>query len=357
MKSSFQKFLLHAVTVVLTAGTLTVFAHNSTHMLQPANPMDIMLLHYLTGNPAMASGDSVVKYTLDNEKVSEYNFFIDALGDVYATSYTSYKAVKLINHKWVSVQENMAGNVSDLALADDGSIYASTTLGLYKRKKSSWTMLGEHKGEAKKVAIGNDGNLYAGREGKVIKWGAKGWEVVGESKMKAIAPSFNDYFLKGIDASGRIYVVGNFKNEVTEKYFVAFWTGTDWINIGDMAGKVYDLYVSDNNIVYVLGYEDGRQFFLQWDGTSWSPVALPPEINQLSDLQQNQLGQIFIRAKDPNPDIEKYRFYKLVNNQWEFLMEYPFKESGVTSIPVSDQLMYVFQPGNIVTEYRIIKNN
>lgn len=356
MKSSFQKLLLHAVTIVFTIGTLTVFAHDSTYMPESANPMGKMLLHDLAGNPATALGDSVVKFTLGPDKVSEYNFFLDAAGDVYATSYTTYKALKLINHNWVSIQDNITDNISDLALADDGSIYASTTMGLYKRKKSSWTLVGEHKGEAKKVAIGNDGNLYAGREGKIMKWGAKGWEKVGESKMNAITPSFNDYFLKGIDASGRIYVTGSFKNEVTGKYFVACWSGTDWLNIGDMAGKVYDLYVSDNNIVYVLGYEDGRQFFLKWDGTSWTPVALPPEINQLADLQQNKLGQIYIRAKDPNPDIEQYRFYKLTNDQWEFLMEYPFKVSGVTTIPVNDQLMYIFQTGNVVTEYRIIKN-
>ena len=356
MKSSFQKLLLHAVTIVFTTITLTVFANDSTYMPAPANPMEKMLLHDLSGDPAAALGDSVVKLVLGPEKVSEYNFFIDAPGDLYAISYTSYKPLKLVNHKWVSIQDNITDNISDLALADDGSIYASTTIGLYKRKKNSWTLVGEHKGEAKKVTIGQDGNLYAGREGKVIKWGAKGWETIGESKMNAITPSFNDHFLKGIDASGRIYVVGNFKNEVTEKYFVGCWTGTEWINIGDMAGKVYDLYVSDNNIVYVLGYENGIQFFLQWDGTAWTPVELPPEINQLADLQQNQLGQIFIRAKDPNPEIEKYRFYKLVNNQWEYLMDYPFKESGVTTIPVSEQLMYVFQPGNVVTEYRIIKN-
>lgn len=356
MKSSFQKLLLYAVTVVLTTGTFTVFAHNSAHMLHPENTLEILLLHYQAGNLAITSGDSVVKYSLDNEKVSESNFIIDAAGDIYSTSYTSYKALKLVNHKWVSIQDNMAESVSDLTLGRDGTLYASTYQALYKRKKSTWSLVGEHNGKAEKVAVGNDGHLYARRDGLVIKWGAKGWEPVGEAKMKSLIPSFDNYFLKGVDSLGRIYVTGSFKNTVTGQYFVACWTGTEWINIGDMQGKVYDLYVGDNNIVYVQGYEDHRQFFLQWDGKSWTPVALPPEVSLLSDIYQNHLGQMYIRTKDPTPDAEKYRFYMLKNNQWEFLMEYPFKESGVTSIPVSDNLMYVFQPGNLATEYRIIKN-
>jgi hypothetical protein len=215
--------------------------------------------------------------------------------------------------------------------------------------------LGEHKGEADKVMAGHDGNLYANRDGQVIKWVSGGWVPVGQTEMKSIAPTFEDYFLKAIDAAGRVYVTGKFINDATGKNFVACWTGSTWNNTGDMPGKIYDLYIDDKDIVYVLGYADGIQFFMQWDGTSWTPVTLPPEINQIADLLQNDLGQIYLRAKDTDPERQMYRFYKLVNNQWEFVLEYPFSESGVSTLPVSSDLMYVFKSGNIVTEYRIVK--
>lgn len=356
MKTAIHHFFVHATLVVLSAIPLMLQADIGTPLSLYSSHLAKLIPDAVHGLSPVIAGDSVVKYALDNEKVSESNFIIDAQGDIYTTSYTSYKVLKLVNRKWVSIQENITDNVVDLTLAGDGSLYASSYKGLYKRKKTTWVLLGEHKGEADKVVAGNDGNLYAQRDGKVIKWVTNGWVPVGESEMKAITPTFEDYFLKAIDATGRIYVTGSFKNESTGKNFVACWTGTSWINTGDMDGKIYDLYVDSNNIVYVLGYADGNQFFLQWDGTSWAPVILPPEIYQIADLLQNDLGQLYLRAKNTDPEIKMYRFYKLVNNQWEFVLEYPFSESGVSTLPVSSDLMYVFKTGNTVAEYHIVKN-
>jgi hypothetical protein len=354
MKTSFRKILVHATLVAFAVIPVMVQAYHDTSVCYSSLPVKLKP-DPASCNASVVPGDSVIKFTLDNEKISESNFIIDAQGDIFTTSYTSYKVLKLVNRKWVSIQGNITDNVVDLTLGGDGSLYASSFRGLYKWKKSTWVLLGEHKGEADKVMAGHDGNLYANRDGQVIKWVSGGWVPVGQTEMKSIAPTFEDYFLKAIDAAGRVYVTGKFINDATGKNFVACWTGSTWNNTGDMPGKIYDLYIDDKDIVYVLGYADGIQFFMQWDGTSWTPVTLPPEINQIADLLQNDLGQIYLRAKDTDPERQMYRFYKLVNNQWEFVLEYPFSESGVSTLPVSSDLMYVFKSGNIVTEYRIVK--
>lgn len=305
-------------------------------------------------NPISASGDSIIKTPINNQTISEYNLIAAADGNVYSTSYSTYEVLKLVKGKWESIQGNIDGMVRDLVIADDGTLYASTFRGLYKRKKNSWEWLGEHNGKIENVSMGNDGNLYARNEGLVMKWGGKSWETVGESGMKAITQTFGPYLKLTIDAGGRIYVIGDFKNEASGNYFVACWTGTNWINIGDMPGKMYNLYAGPDHRVYVLGYADKIQFLRQWDGSNWSDTPKPAGAHEVSELLQDKLRQLYVRIKHPNPDLKVYQFYKLVNNQWEYLLEYPWSENGSMVLPVKSDLMYSMKSGNYISEYKFI---
>ncbi|MBK6820871.1 MAG: hypothetical protein IPG85_15285 [Bacteroidetes bacterium] len=344
---------------MLLRNTLAIGALLSAQYLNGAPVLSLFdelhTLIYYTDNFAESSADSVVKRTFENEQIDEYNLVIDANKNVYSLTYTNKNVVQLLNGQWISIHDNLKERVQDLALAADGSLYASTGNVLYKRVEDVWVQLFSGNKTIYKVMAAADGNIYGQYGGFIVKWGLEGWEIVGADKMRAITPTFGKYLVKmRVDSEGRIFVTGDFTNVATGNYFIACWNGSDWINIGDMPGKTYDLCVDRHNIVYVRGFSEHKGFYRQWDGHTWKDVVMPAGTNNIPDFLQDHPGNVYIRIGDSDKERKYNKFYTLLNGKSEFLFEYPWHESGSVNIPVNNEMMYMIVK-RYLKEYKIVK--
>ena len=104
----------------------------------------------------------------------------------------------------------------------------------------------------------------------VAKWDGSNWlELKDENN---IIPYPSQFLNLCSDASGNIYLVGNF-------LFIVKWDGTSWSKVGaDFTPNVLLSVISADDLgnVYAAGaIYDGqsRGYVVKWDGTSWSEVG------------------------------------------------------------------------------------
>lgn len=198
-----------------------------------------------------------------------------------------------INQAWSALGSGMNGNVWDIIIGPDGTVYACgefTTAGggaanrIASWNGSTWSALGSGVDDvAYNMVIGLDGTLYvigaflnAGGAGanRIASWDGSAWSTLGTGLD-------NTSFALAIGLDGTIYAGGNFASaggSAADR--VASWDGSTWSALGGGVddGIVYTLATGPDGTLFAGGTfttveGSAMSKVAQWNGTSWSTLG------------------------------------------------------------------------------------
>lgn len=132
------------------------------------------------------------------------------------------------------------------------------------------------------------GNIYKATDSLVIpqvaRWDGSYWRILGNLD-SLIDGSGSGYGILSIcsDASGNIYVAGNFSNSFHSR-FVAKWDGSSWSELGGVnglaaQGDIFSLCIDNLGNIYAAGqfYQGSgstySSYIAKYDGTNWSRLG------------------------------------------------------------------------------------
>ena len=208
------------------------------------------------------------------------------------------------------------GYVNALAISGAGDVYAGgnfTTAGgnpascIAKWDGSNWASLGGGlNGTAHTIAISGIGEVYVGGEfttaegnsvNHVAKWNGGNWSALGSGFN-------NNVYSISINGGGDVYTGGNFTQLGDNSGIfnrIAKWNGSNWTalegaGINGLAGTVYTISLSNNN-VYVGGsfsllgdFSTSASHLAKWNGTTWAGVGNGIDGN-VYDMEVNTTDQ------------------------------------------------------------------
>ncbi len=212
------------------------------------------------------------------------------------------------NQSWVPVGGGIEGNVEDLAISDDGKLYAGGYFGMVRGSPVNsvamwnglhWVPLGdglknqEYPGRVNVLAIDQNGALYAGGEfdtaggqpvNNIAKWDGTSWQPLGDGVKGGVYSTSIDAM--AIDGNGNLYVGGEFEIAgIVSAKNVAMWDGTVWSRLGsglddrDTGGSVRTLAVDKNGRLFAGGSfskagNTTAYNLARWDGARWSKLGI-----------------------------------------------------------------------------------
>ena len=166
-----------------------------------------------------------------------------------------------------------------------------------------------------RVSHGNGNNCY------VAKWNGSSWSELGGTNTS----TFNSYINSVTsDASGNIYVAGNFTNAIG-KYYVAEWNGSSWSELGGINTSTFDVITQittdANGNVYATGQftnTNGKYYIAKWNGITWSELGgtnTSTFNGSVTSLTTDVIGNLYAAGTFTNTN-GKYYLAKWNGNSW-----------------------------------------
>lgn len=233
--------------------------------------------------------------------------------------------------------------VRDLAVADDGSIYAAGTElsgGLFKWDGQNWSSFGaRHGGSVHALVVDSNDQIYIGGTfqsvtqpdnsqltvNRVARWNGSSWDALG-SGFGA------DVMALRIDGSGNLFAGGNFVasgDGATPFNQVARWDGT-WTSLGAVSGGnpgavVNTLVIDDQQRLYAGGDMLQLNSVLVnglgiWDGQVWSGIGQHGLDNDVFALAFGNDGELYAGGTFAFAgSVEAMNIARLDDNGWQAL--------------------------------------
>lgn len=272
----------------------------------------------------------------------------------------------------ISLAQNWSelGNSSNLdyasaAIATDisGNVYTSVMndAGKYdvvKWNGTSWTGVGSLnvKGGVGVIAIDNaSGNIYisgnfknANDEYYVAKWDGSSWSELGTGTNALHANHFMSAI--AIDANGNVYTAGHF-SDASGGLYVAKWDGTTWSQLGvqnelNVTYLIPALAVDASGNVYAAANDgSGKTYLAKWDGTSWSELGGPNSFpnGMLFTILIDKSGYIYTAGQISNSNSYRY-IAKWDGTTWSELGKLPSRTTSIYSL-AKDNLGNLYAAG------------
>ncbi|MDB5234549.1 MAG: hypothetical protein JWR44_1542 [Hymenobacter sp.] len=242
---------------------------------------------------------------------------VDGSGNVYAGGYFTQAGGVSANHvaKWNGTSWSAlgtgtlngvtdtrgsfsSGNVSTIAVAPDGSVYAAgqfnqaggvAASNVAKWDGTTWSPLGAGTGGTaglvRTLAVAPNGDLYAAGDftlaggqpaSRIARWNGTAWTSLGSGMVLPV-------YALAVAANGDLYAGGAFLQAGgVAASRIAKWNGTVWSPVGGgMNEVVSDLAFARNGDLYVGGgfTQAGSvtaNHMAKWDGTAWSSFGTGP---------------------------------------------------------------------------------
>lgn len=233
--------------------------------------------------------------------------------------------------------------VRDLAVADDGSIYAAGTElagGLFKWDGQNWSSFGaRHAGSVYALVVDDNNQIYAGGTfqavtqpdnsqlsvNRIARWNGSGWEALGNG--------FDaDVMALHIDGAGNLFAAGRFVESgdgATAFDQVARWDGA-WNALGAASGA------SPGGVVNTLVMDDQQRLFAggsivqlntalvngigSWDGQTWKGIGQDGLDDDVFALSFGNTGELYAGGTFAFAgSVEAMNIARLDDNGWQAL--------------------------------------
>jgi hypothetical protein len=214
------------------------------------------------------------------------------------------------------------------------------------------------------VSLASDsaGNIYAGGDFRnsdnkyfVAKWDGSKWVELGAGPNALKAN--NGIYCVATDVQGNVYAAGRFTNS-TGKYAVAKWNGASWSEVGTISnalnpnGHIYAMTTDNQGNLYVAGNFknlSGKHYVAKWNGVSWQELGT--DINALNangavvSLAADTLGNLYAAGNFTNAS-QKYYVAKWDGTGWtELAGTAPLNANAFIASIKTDNLGNVYAGG------------
>ncbi len=247
------------------------------------------------------------KFNIQNNTFLTYvkktNFFNHT--SIYTSFQENIENVSDFRDNYISIKAMVFDNIGRLYIGGDfnkiGNL-SCNNIAMWDGKK--WNTLGEGLGsQVLSLCVDKNNNLFVG--------GSFGGTYYGSVKSKNIIMwnSYNKKWIEldgGVDrnvssvnkiSNGYIVISGDFTTSIDSSTYlekIAYWNGTNWINIGAdflIDKSIYASTIDKFDNIYIGGYNDLAVSVYNWKTNQW---------NKLIDTNSNELTQI-INAIVINP--------------------------------------------------------
>lgn len=182
-------------------------------------------------------------------------------------------------NKWISLEQGQQfGNVSDITIGQDGTLYAFAESKVFKWDGIKWKAIGENFGSRWGVlAVSPDNTLYVashdfGKSSSLKKWNGSIWEGIG-LPAKGVVRQIE--FAK----DGTLYaMIADEKKSTT--FYISKFDGKIWNTVIKDTNNFLDTFaLSQDNTLYVVGFllpqgPKGKTFYAaKWDGGKWNIMS------------------------------------------------------------------------------------
>jgi hypothetical protein len=164
----------------------------------------------------------------------------------------------------------------------------------------------------------------------VAKWNGSVWSMLNGLSSPAYQNGiFTELSCVSSDASGNIYVGGNFTNS-SGNYYVAKWNGSAWSELGGLNSFNPNSSVKcilcdpQTGTIYTGGYftnTNGKYYIAKYDGASWSELGSTKGLaanNNINCICNDKAGNIYAAGYFTNAN-GKYYVAKWNGTAWEEL--------------------------------------